>query len=234
MESIQKDQEFLQAAQETLAAETQEMVQVSNRLHDNIVKAMRLMWRQLYFIWGLVIVLLVAYFLVLHNASSPGHVAASVEKTAEKAVPPAQILVAPAGPPAPQATKPIPIPEWEEVNGILEQVRKAQIKKNIAQFLQAYAPTFPHLDQKKESILKTWQKFDYLDMHFAIQNIQKPDAKTIIAKVAWDITLEDVSSKKKSTMKRDYTVYFSYISGKWLIQNLIPAEKTSALAVRFS
>ena len=234
MESIQKDQEFLQSAQETLAAETQEMVKVSNRLHDNIVKAMRLMWRQLFFIWALVFILVVAYFLILHKSSVNGPVTASVEKTTEKAAPSAKTLVAPAIPPKNQLTKSIPTPEWNQVKGILEQVREAQIKKNIGQFLQVYAPTFPHLDKKKEITLKTWQKYDYLDMQFAIENIQKPDANTIIAKVAWDITFEDVSSKKKSTVKRDYTVHFSHISGKWLIQDLIQEEKTSKLAARFS
>ncbi len=232
MESIQKDQEFLQSAQETLAAETHEMVQVSNRLHDNIVKAMRLMWRQLFFIWGLILVLLVGYFLVLHNTSTRP-VAATVTKSTEKAISASQILVVPPGPPTKQTTKVMPIPEWEEVNGILEQVREAQIKKNISQFLQVYSPTFHNLDRKKESVLRSWQKYDYLDMHFAIETIQKPDANTIVAKVTWDITLEDLSSRKKNTVKRDYTVYFTHVSGKWLIQDLIPGEKTSELAARF-
>jgi hypothetical protein len=220
MENLQKDQEFLQSAQESLAAGAQEMVQVSNRLHDNIVNAMRLIWRQLYFVWGLVIVLLVAYFLILHNLSSGGHVNASVEKTTGNIGLPAQV-VAPALPPTQQSVKTTPIPEWEEVKGVLEQVREAQLKKNIGQFLQVYSPSFHNLDKKKESILKTWQKFEYLDMTFAITNVQKPDAKTIIAKVAWDITLVDLASKKMSTMKKDYTVYFSHVAGKWLIQDLI-------------
>jgi hypothetical protein len=232
MESIQKDQEFLQSAQETLAAETQEMVQVSNRLHDNIVKAMRLMWRQLFFIWALVLLLVIAYFLVLHNASPTARVAASVEKTTKNAVPSSTILVAPAVPAPQLSTKSMPIPEFEEVKGILEQVRKAQLKKDIGLFLEAYAPTFHDLDKKKESILKTWQKYDYLDMEFAIENLQKPDAKTIVAKVSWDITLEDLTSKKKTVLKRDYTVYFSHVSGKWLIKNLIPGEKTSEIVAR--
>jgi hypothetical protein len=234
METIQKDQEFLQSAQETLAAETQEMVKVSNRLHDNIVKAMRLMWRQLFFIWALVIVLLIGYFLVLRNASPTGSVAVWQEKTAEQSVPSSTISVIPPVPPAQQSTQSIPIPEWQEVQGILEQVREAQLKKDIGQFLQVYSPTFQDLDKKKESILKTWQRYDYLDMQFAIENLQKPDANTIIAKVAWDITLEDLSSKKKSTLKRDYTVFFSNASGKWLIQNLVQGEKTSEIAARFS
>jgi len=234
MEDIQKDQEFLQSAQATLAAEAKEMVKVSNRLHDNIVKAMRLMWRQLFFIWALVIVLLIGYFLILHKTSPTGPVAAPGSPPLEKSAPSPGVIVSPQVPPKQQVIKSIPIPEWEAVTGILEQVREAQLKKNIGQFLQAYSPTFPNLDKKKESILKTWEKFDYLDMHFTIENIQKPNASTIIAKVVWDITLEDVNSKKKSTLVRDYVVHFSHASGKWLIQELIQGEKTSDMAARSS
>jgi hypothetical protein len=234
MENLQKDQEFLQSAQETLAAETEEMVKVSNRLHDNIVKAMRLMWRQLFFIWALVIVLLVAYFLVLHNTSPTGPVAAPGSQPLEKSAPSSGIIVSPQVPPTQQAIKSSSLPEWEKVASLLEQVREAQLKKDIALFLEAYSPTFPNLDKKKESIQKTWEKYDYLDMHFNIENIQKPNANTIIAKVVWDITLEDVNSKKKSTLVRDYIVHFSQVSGKWLIQELIQGEQTSEMAAKFS
>jgi hypothetical protein len=231
MESIQKDQEFLLSAQEMLAAETQEMFNVSNRLHDNIVTAMRLMWRQLFFIWGMVIVLVIGYFLVLHNTSPAMPVAVQGGKIIKKAVPSPKILVA--VPPAQQAAKSIPIPEWQEVLGILEQVRAAQLKKDIGLFLEAYAPTFPHIDKKKEIILKTWEKYDYLDMRFAIEDLRKPNANTIIVEVAWDITLEDLFSKKKSILKKGYTVYFSHVSGKWLIQNLIHGEQSSRMVGRF-
>jgi hypothetical protein len=33
-------------------------------------------------------------------------------------------------------------------------------------------------------------------------------------------------------MAKDYTIHFSDASGKWLIQELIQEEKTSAVAVR--
>jgi hypothetical protein len=233
MEDIQKDQEFLQSAQATLAAEAKEMVKVSNRLHDNIVRAMRLMWRQLFFIWALVIVLLIAYFLILQKTSPTSTIAAPAAPPVATSAPSPGIVVSPQVPPKQQVIKSIPVPEWEAVTGLLEQVRDAQLKKNIGLFLEAYSSSFPNLDKKKESILKTWEKYDYLDMHFSIENVQKPNANTIIAKVVWDITLEDVNSKKKSTLVRDYVVHFSHASGKWLIQELIQEEKTSEMAVRF-
>jgi hypothetical protein len=230
MEDIQKDQEFLQSTQAILAAETEEMVNVSNRLHDNIVRASKLMWRQLFFIWALVLVLLVAYFLVLRETAPTGSVAAS----GSKSVPSSATIVSPQVPPAQQSTQSHPIPELQKVTDLLDQVREAQLKKDIGLFLEAYSPSFPNLDKKKESILKTWEKYDYLDMHFTIENLQKLNANTIIAKVVWDITLEDVHSGKKSTLVRDYVVHFSHVSGKWLIQELNQGEQTSEVAARFS
>jgi hypothetical protein len=71
-------------------------------------------------------------------------------------------------------------------------------------------------------------------MHFTIESLQKTNANTLVAKVVWDITLEDLNSKKKSTLVRDYVVHFSQVSGKWLIQKLIQEEQTSEVAARFS
>jgi hypothetical protein len=229
MEQLQRDQEFLQAAQANLEAETKEMVKLSDRLHDNLVKAMRLMWRQLLFIWAVVIILFVAYFLI-HERPSPSNLASTSTKPSEASGTTQEITASHQVPPTQQSVKPVPIPEWEEVTGILEQVRAAQLKKDINLLLNAYSPKFPDIDKKKASILKTWQQYDYLDMQFRVENIQKPDAHTIMAKVAWDITLEDVHSKKKSNLLKEYTIHFSDDSGKWLIQQLNQGTKASDVA----
>lgn len=225
MERLKKDKDFLEAAQATLAAETKEMVTVSNRLHDNIIKAMRLMWRQLFFIWAGVIVLFFAYFLALHQSTATRQIfeesVAATATTASSQVPPIR-----------QSVEYAAIPEWEEVWGILEQIREAQLKKDIHLFLKAYSPEFPNLGKKKASLLRTWKNYDYLELHFIVERIQKPDPHTIVAKVLWNITLEDLHSGKKSILLKDYTVHFSQVSGKWLIQELAQEEQRPDMAGR--
>ena len=51
--------------QAALEAETHEAVQVSRRLNDNLIEAIRGIWRQLLFIWVMVIILAVFYLVVL-------------------------------------------------------------------------------------------------------------------------------------------------------------------------
>ena len=234
MERLQKDQQFLKEAQATLEAETQEMVKVSDRLHDNLVKAMRLMWRQLLFIWGVVILLFIAYFFILSKPSPVPNVPAPELSALEKSGQTSEVIATPQTPPTQPSVKSTQIPEWGAILGIIEQIRAAQLKKDINLFLNTYSPTFPNIDQKKENILKTWQQYDYVDMKFHIDNMEKLNEHTIIAKVAWDITLEDVRSKKKNTLMRDYTIYFSDVSGKWLIQELVQGDKTSEIATRIT
>lgn len=232
MEQLQKDQEFLQAAQATLEAETQEMAEVSHRLHDNLVKAMRLMWRQLLFIWAVVILLFISYFFLLSKPTA-------AIKLADKGPLPVQLsshtgenLPAAHVPPVQERRHAPVIPEWGAVMGIIEQIRTAQLTKDINLFLNAYSPTFSNIDKKKASMLKIWHQYDYVDMKFHVDNIAKPNEHIIVAKVSWDITLEDVHLKKKSNLVRDYTILFSDTSGKWLIQELVQGDKTSEIAAR--
>jgi hypothetical protein len=224
MQRILQEKEFLQKAQAALEAETEEMYQVSTRLNDNLVKAFRLMWRQLFFIWAVVIVLGVSFFFGLRTASLPARVNTQPSTGLEQ--PPLNPLNAaiPQASPIQATLEPRVVLEGEKVREILEQIRQAQLTKDINLFLKAYAPSFPNLNQKKGSVLKTWQQYDYLDLRFQVENIHQKDAHTIVARVTWDITLREVRSRKKRTVVKNFTAHFSNASGKWLLQELIEGD----------
>jgi len=204
--------------------------EVVDLLQHGLVKGLKLMWFQLVFLTALMIVFLAVLVLVLTRIPTAGHVAASNPKVTEKAAAPE--AAAPAS--IPETSPPAAIPaEWQEIQGILDQLRKAQLDKDIDLFFHAYSPTFPNLAEKKEGLLKTWQTYNYIDLNFNLENIQKKDAHTIVAEVACDITLEDVRSKKKSNLLTDYNISFSNVSGKWLIQGLAEGKKAREAAPRF-
>lgn len=226
MGKVQKEHEWLQSTQAELEAETQEMLQVSNRLNDNFVKALKLMWRQLFVIWAVVIILLLGSFLVLRELLFVPPEAGGKPNQLTESTSTARVVVAQ---PALAASPQTVTPEWDKVQEILRQVREAQLNKDINLLIAAYSPTFPDLEGKKARILKTWDRYNYLDLHFTVENFsqQKPDS--IMARVAWVLTLEDRRSHDKTNLIKKYTVYFANESGKWLIQNLFP-EKTPMLA----
>ncbi len=65
MDTFGQSKKSLQLTQAALEAETQEAMQVSRRLNDNLIEAIKRIWRQLLFIWGVVIILAVFYLVIL-------------------------------------------------------------------------------------------------------------------------------------------------------------------------
>ena len=199
-----------------------------NLLQHGLAKGLKLMWFQLLFSVALMMVLLAALILVLTRIPSTGNIAAPDFRVAEK------------NPPAPAAARPANITETpppttalverQEIQAILDRLRQAQLAKDINLFFDAYSPTFPNLAAKKEGILKTWQKYKYLDLNFNLASIQKKDAHTIVAEIACDTTLEDILSKKQRNLESNFNIYFSNVSGKWLIQGLTEGKKTRELS----
>ena len=120
--------------------------------------------------------------------------------------------------------------ERHKIEELLRQVREAQLKKDINLFIAAYSPAFPDLEDKKEKILKTWQRYKYLDLDFSLEHISRTNAHSIFARVRWNITLEDLQSKEKRTLVKGFTVHFSDTSGKWLIEGLSPEGRTGLAA----
>jgi hypothetical protein len=230
MKKTPKDKDFSRAEKKTTTidkTESLKLVEVVTFLQDNLVRTKRLMWCQVVFTGALAIVFFITYFLLLSKPPSTSNVAVPDQKFTGRLLSTSDTIIASNAPQTQQPTRSINIPEWEEVQGLLNQVRKAQLEKDINLFLSAYSPNFPNLPEKKESLLRTWQKYTYLDMDFNIENIQKKSAHTIIAKVVWDITLEEVHSKKKVNLVKDYIINFSDVSGKRQIQEVTEGKKST-------
>jgi hypothetical protein len=230
MEQTQQAKEILPAdrtSPEAEETESENIVEMLKLLYGNHLKAMRLMWCQLFFTGGLVILLFIASFFLLSKAPFLGNVAAPSQRIIEKPLSTSAITTPPQAPQTQQVPKPTAISEWEEVRDLLNRVREAQMKEDIHLFLDAYSPTFPNLVEKKKSVLKSWQRFDYLDMNFNIGNIQRLTPHTIMVTVGWDISFEDAHSKKKSTLLQDYLITLSNVSGKWLIQEVTQGKENT-------
>jgi hypothetical protein len=228
MEQTQEEKEFLHADKpipEDEEAESLKMVEVVNLLQGNLVRTTRFMWGQFFFIGALLVLLVIICFSLLSKIPSAGKVAAAGQKSLEKPAPAAVITSTPRAAKIEPAVRSTDIPERKEVQSILDQIRKAQLEKNINLFLQVYSPTYPNLAEKKESLLRSWQKYTYLDMNFTIGNIQKKNAQTLIAEVACNITLEDIHSKMRSNLVKDYLINFSNVDGKRLIQEVTQDKK---------
>ncbi len=222
-------------AQTPHGTETREIVKKPTRVNDNLLKSFKFTWRHFLVIGAFVIVLFVSSLLVLKTSSIKQEVKPTSKATIKSLVN-QNTPVAPHSP-LTQLSALASIPEGMNLLVLLKQVREAQLRKDISLFLDAYSPTFPNLSEKKKEVLRTWKKYNYHNLSFNLENIEQKNANTIIARVIWDITLEDVQSKKRATLVKDYIVHFSKSSEKWRIQSIQEkrpevVEKTERKAVQ--
>ena len=209
MDTFGQSKKSLQLTQAALEAETQEAMQVSRRLNDNLIEAIRGIWRQLLFIWVVVIVLAVFYLVVL------GYMPFT-SKTAQEnnqVVPGTEVQMT-KDEPAQDSRTPFPdSPENENLLKLLNNIRDAHYKKDIHMFLQAYSPTFPQLEQKRDQALRSWRVYDFLDMQFQVTGVRQENEHTLVGLVNWTFKTLDRKNNTITTTSKAYDVKFTKNQG---------------------
>lgn len=79
----------------------------------------------------------------------------------------------------------------KDIRRLLEDIRTANITKDLKLWESRYAAGYRELKGKKESILEQWRQFDYLSLGYRIENLQIRGAGAD-AVIVWDIELKPV------------------------------------------
>ncbi len=198
----------------TLEEEAQKIVQTSGLLTDNLVKANKIVWRMLAFIWAVMICLLLAYVAFLPKTTFYS-ASGSYDRYARNIAPASQTALTAS---SPHSSSPPPPPEY--FPQLLNRIRAAQLEKDIDLFLSVYSPSFPEIGKKREQTLKIWKTFNFLDIQFLIDHLQQKDSQTFLAQVTWSIKTQNLDTDEIKRSLKSYQVSFSNKSDKWLIQDL--------------
>ena len=230
MSQIEKAKESITNALAALDGETHEVVRGSIRLNDNLVRAKKKIWRQVLVIWAVGIVLGISYFLVLTHQPIPNNQTPKRPVAQEKAGtnPATDQSSASSQLPSQVFQASIAISEEGDLVNLLTKIREAQLKKDIHLFMEAYAPDFPEVGQKRDTTINIWKRYTYLDSQFKLADLQQETPTTILGKVIWNIKAQDQKNGSIRNTTRTYQVTFSKGSGKWLIQNLKAIDKIKA------
>jgi ketosteroid isomerase-like protein len=95
-----------------------------------------------------------------------------------------EIASPPAGTPSPQGQSPISKnEEAEKIRALFENIRQANLKKNISLFMSCYSRDFEDKKGKRLATLETWESFNYLDLSYDLKK------QTITGDTA-DVSLE--------------------------------------------
>ena len=99
------------------------------------------------------------------------------------------------------------------------------MRKDIVQFMSVYSLTYPELDDKRASTLKSWERFDFTNLVFTVDKIQSIDPDNAIAWVTWYIDTKNRRTQELSSSSQTYQVRFAKELGKWRIRSLEEVEQ---------
>lgn len=108
----------------------------------------------------------------------------------------------------------------KELEELLQNMREAQLKKDIEQYLNNYSPNFPALDKKRQAIAKNWELYDYLDLEYKIDEVKLLITGNASALVTWKIKYQIPESNEIKFITQKFNITLSNESGKWRINKL--------------
>jgi rRNA maturation endonuclease Nob1 len=109
--------------------------------------------------------------------------------------------------------------EIEKIKGLLENIRQANLQKNIGLFISCYAVDFKDREGKKKATLAYWKKFDYLDLSYDLKN---PSilADTAKARVEWLIKISPKTGGQPQESKTILDVTLKKEEDGWKIKEV--------------
>jgi ketosteroid isomerase-like protein len=109
--------------------------------------------------------------------------------------------------------------EIRKIKDLLENIRQANLQKNIDLFISCYASNFKDREGKKKATLAYWKKFDYLDLSYDLKNplISGDTAKV---KVEWLIKISSKTGGQLQENKTLLDVTLTKEEGRWKIKEV--------------
>jgi ketosteroid isomerase-like protein len=109
--------------------------------------------------------------------------------------------------------------EIRKIKDLLENIRQANLQKNIDLFISCYASDFKDREGKKKATLAYWKKFDYLDLSY---QLKKPliSGDTAKVKVEWLIKISAKTGGQSQESKTILDVILRKEEGNWKIKEV--------------
>jgi hypothetical protein len=114
-------------------------------------------------------------------------------------------------------------PDSEGIKSLLENIRKANLQKDIDLFMACYASDFKDRDDKRKTTLKFWRDFSYDELSYDIKKLSIT-GKTANAKVEWLIKYSSKNSNRYEENKMTLDATFKKEGEEWKIKETKPVK----------
>jgi uncharacterized protein YbaR (Trm112 family) len=138
-------------------------------------------------------------------------------KTKEESSPVSKEAVS--SPPNPSNPPSAEIQEIRNIETLLENIRQANLKKDIDLFISCYASNFKDREGKKRATLVFWTKFDYVDLSYDLKN-SLISGDTAKVKVEWVIKISSITGNQTQKSRTNLDVKLKKEEGGWKIEEV--------------
>ena len=108
----------------------------------------------------------------------------------------------------------------KELEELLQNMRTAQLNKDLDQYLNYYSTNFPDLDKKRQITAKNWEIYDYLDLEYKIDEVKLLITGNASALVTWKIKYRNKGSEDVKYITQKFNIMLSNEANKWRIRKL--------------
>jgi ribosomal protein L40E len=129
-----------------------------------------------------------------------------------------------AGTSSPQSQSPVSKKEEaKRVRSLFENIRQANLKKNIGLFMSCYSRDFEDKEGKRLAVLETWENLNYLDLSYHLKK-QTITGDTADVRVEWLIRTSPKAGGQPQDTRSILNVTLSKEDGSWKIKAIRSAS----------
>ena len=123
-------------------------------------------------------------------------------------------------PPSPNLTKhSVEAQEIEKIRSLFENIRKANLQKNIDLFMSCFSRDFNGRDGKRLDTLKMWENFNYLDLTYEMKNKSISEDISSV-RLEWLLKTAKKDSRKIQEGRTLMDVTLKREDGRWKIKEV--------------
>jgi hypothetical protein len=182
-------------------------------------------------ILSIILVLMVAaYFLISHflTGERVGPRTPGSEKTIESPQSPekeSSTISEESSPTIPSSALPVALlpQEMQKLLDLLENVRQANLKKNISLLMSCYASDYKDWEERRRTALQSWEKHNYLELDYVLK-VESMSTNDVKARVEWRIRTIPVRGGELEEGKSVLNVIFQKEKKEWKIKEVTPAK----------
>jgi ketosteroid isomerase-like protein len=105
----------------------------------------------------------------------------------------------------------------------LENIRQANLKKDINLLMSCYASDYKDLEERRRTALQSWSRYNYLDLDYVLK-VESVSIDSAKARVEWQIRSIPVTGGQPEEGKSVLNVIFQKEKNEWKIKKVTPVK----------